>query len=293
VEVIPLTLSGESLGESQLGTLVEVAGGGVGTPQEFGVAFGLMTLVAVEPLRVQVLAENLDGTSVEPGRGLCRGDSGGPFLRQTQDDAWPSVVAVSSTGAEDCLGPDWGARTEVVASWLVQVLAQPLPGSAVPCDASDQIHAYCDSGVALRCRHGWWRERDCRDEGLGCGWMGPSLDFDCIPAACGEVDANGLCEASGTAVYCTGSELRRHRCPAVGQICGFSETLGGHRCLDDAGGADLQPSMQGLAQDGYQAEPAAAKLSGGCTALAGGEPWPYVLLLLGALLAVARNGRVL
>jgi hypothetical protein len=218
-EVEPLAWNVEALSVDTEGQSIEAAGGGVGTLPEDGVSFGVFSIVEVEATRVHV--DSADG------RGLCRGDSGGPFLMDFASAPHLRVIAVESTGAPDCDGPAWGVRTDILGEWLAAAVSRPAVEDSVRCTAEA---ARCEGGTSWSCRAGWWRTRDCAALGAGCGERGPDLGPGCLPVPCGAIDALGVC-AAGKARWCGAGQIDELDCAARGLGCGWDEAVGGNRCI--------------------------------------------------------------
>jgi hypothetical protein len=218
-EVDPLAWNVEALSVNDEGQSIEAAGAGVGTLPEDGVSFGVFSIVDVEATRVHI-------DSAE-GRGLCRGDSGGPYLMDFAAAPHLRVIAVESSGAPDCDGPAWGVRTDILGEWLGAAILRPVAGDSVPCAAEA---ARCEDGTSWSCRDGWWRTRDCTALGAGCGERGSAQGPGCLPVPCGAIDALGVCSA-GKARWCGAGQIDELDCAARGLGCGWDEAVGGNRCI--------------------------------------------------------------
>lgn len=219
----PLAVRTEPLDAAAVGarTDVEVAGAGFGTAA--AVTFGVFGIDAVDATRMEI--------GDAGARGLCAGDSGGPFLMARDDGAAgvspTQIVAVASTSAPDCGSPAFGVRIDVAAAWLEEVTTAPLPAPSEICDATRDA-TVCDGDRARLCRAGFWRDQNCTDVQLSCGALAGGGE-GCLPAACGAVDRHGVCE-DGTARYCGGAGLETIDCHARGLGCGFSASDDGFRC---------------------------------------------------------------
>lgn len=273
------------------GWTVEVAGAGVGTADRGEVSFGVFEVVAVEEDALVLDA---------PGeRGLCSGDSGGPVLAQVEGGA-PRILGTESTGPWDCRGPDRAVRADRFAGWVAAALAAPLPEVVAPCGATDLPR--CQGAVLGECRAGYWRQRDCGAEGLGCGDHGPG-GVSCLPAACGALDYTGECR-DGVARFCGLGGVEEQRCAARGLACAFDDVIGGHRCgpplefepsspdggLEgrDAGVPSSDGDGGGAPQRGREAEVRPSRCA--CAASAGGPRGAWWALFVG--MAACVGGRV-
>lgn len=201
-----------------LGTTVEAAGAGVGTPDGDGVDYGIFTIVSVGPDELEI--------DTDDARGLCRADSGGPwFVSGPHADV--SIIATSSRGAVDCQGPDFGVRADLISSWLNDLISTAtLPAESLRC--TDEA-TRCDGSIERRCLRGWWRERSCDTIGSSCGMKGPQGELGCVPSACGGIDWIGRCEEGG-ARWCEAGQLQFTDCRARAEGCGLDGTT--LRCID-------------------------------------------------------------
>ena len=216
--VIPIRVQATVLDDSVIGRSVEAVGGGRGTAPDWGVAFGVYAINGLTSTEIEL------ATSAQSA--LCRGDSGGPFLMPFDVPPLVRVIGVSSRGAVDCNGPDWGARVDLAADWIASIEAQPLPVTLRPCDTREV--AVCDGDTQWSCRNGWWRSVECPLTSQRCGWTG--TEEACLSSACGSVDWDGSC-TGGQAKWCTGSEIKIADCPLFDQSCGWDTTVNGFRCV--------------------------------------------------------------
>lgn len=269
--IVPLAWSDLEPATDLAGRRVGFAGAGTGTPRADGIAWGTCTVAGVEPARLELACED--------GVAPCRGDSGGPYLAEVGDPPEVRVVAVESTGSPMCDGAAWGVRTDVVAAWISGEVDRPLPEASGACGSDP---ARCEGRVERRCRSGWWRIRDCASLEAGCGDLGSGLGPGCLPPACGDVDARGLC-VDGQARWCSLGRIREGHCPALGLACGWDDASGGFRCID----APPETATETLD---------AGPVRGGCAlgvgaACIGPGTWILASLLAWTVLAACRRAR--
>jgi hypothetical protein len=218
-EVTPLSMNDEAPSPDWVGAVVEVAGGGFGTSAAQGVGFRVLRIVQVDSTLVRV-----DEASAP---GLCRGDSGGPYLMTFPEAPVTRVVALESAGAASCEGPNWGPRVDGFQAWVKPRLEDPR--ATLPrCEASTA--SSCAGDVASSCVEGWWRSRDCSASQQACGFIDPAAGFGCLPSPCGGLDGRGECGARG-ARWCGPGGPETLDCGARGLGCGFDERAQGFRCL--------------------------------------------------------------
>lgn len=95
----------------------------------------------------------------------------------------------------------------------------------------------CDGPIAQ-----WWQDgqcmfRDCPAEGASCGWVSPSVGYDCIAPtggdttfACDDVGYAGDCR-SNWLVWMENGECNVQDCSALGATCGWRDDDVGNDCL--------------------------------------------------------------
>lgn len=208
-EWAPVPLA-DVVGGSLVGESVEAGGAGSGTPPGEGLHFASLQVISETATELQLDADG--------GVGLCRGDSGGPVFHALAGGG-VRLLATSSRGAVDCLGPDVVVRTEAVGSWVGQVLTQSVPAASTACVGTTA--AACDGHVERQCVRGWLRQRDCAAEGTACGVLGPSGELGCVPQPCAQVDYRGVC-SGGRARYCEAGQVREDDCESLGLGCGLT-----------------------------------------------------------------------
>jgi hypothetical protein len=218
-EVTPLAMNDEAPTPGWVGAVVEVAGGGFGTPAAQGVGFRVLQIIELDATSVRVDAPDAPG--------LCRGDSGGPYLKTFPRAPVTRVVALESAGAASCEGPNWGPRVDGFAAWVRARLSDP-PPTLPRCEASTP--SSCTGDVASSCVDGWWRSRDCAASQQACGFISASAGFGCLPSPCGALDGRGECGARG-ARWCGPGGPETLDCGARGLGCGFDVGAQGFRCL--------------------------------------------------------------
>jgi hypothetical protein len=216
--VSPLAMNDEPPSERWVGEVVEVAGAGFGTPVTRSVSFSplFVAAVGVDTLQVDRVA----------WPGLCRGDSGGPYLKTFAERPFTRVVALESAGAASCEGPNWGPRVDLFAGWARARLLGPAP-ELTRCEASTA--ARCEGDLLGSCVDGLWRVRDCAAAQQRCGFVSVEAGAGCLPRACGALDGRGVCGASG-ARWCGPGGPEEVDCGARGLGCGFDDAAQGFRC---------------------------------------------------------------
>ncbi len=217
VDATPLELNTEPVDSSWVGEKLEVAGGGFGTLPSVGVAYWPFEVVSVEATRITILGSE--------AHGVCRGDSGGPYLKMFASG--PRVVALESQGEASCDGQNWGPRVDAFAQWATALMAEPAP-ELTRCTAGEA--ARCEGDLASTCVDGWWRARDCAASERSCGFRNTAEGFTCLPKSCGAIDGRGSCR-QGVASWCGPGGVESLACDAAGQGCGWSKTDEGFRCL--------------------------------------------------------------
>ncbi|MDP2275474.1 MAG: hypothetical protein Q8K32_32300 [Archangium sp.] len=224
-ELTPLELNRDVADQRWVGQPLEIHGGGFGTSPMAGVTAGSFPLISVGPVLLTV------GRSQT--QGVCRGDSGGPFVRSFETAPFTRVVALVSAGAASCEGSTWGPRADVFSEWVMERMSAPLPALSEPCAVDTAPR--CEGDVAWACVEGWWRPRECASTGSACGWRSESEGLGCLPAPCGALDGHGVC-ARGVAQWCGPGGPEQLDCAARGLGCGWDD--GGVRCqpCDACGG---------------------------------------------------------
>ena len=218
----PIAINRESLNGDWIGTMVDGAGYGNTYSNDTGRFFASVEIHRVRPHRLTV-----DGNGQQ---GLCYGDSGGPVIYQPDAETPPVVLGTEQWGSSSCVDKDHLSRLDMLADWVDDVLAQPLPEPLIECGDVDYF-GYCDGNKVFWCATDYLRNKNCGDQNAVCGFMGPEWGFDCLPSSCGDVDYLGECDGDSLS-WCRYSGLGQQNCADQGLACVWRNDETGYACDD-------------------------------------------------------------
>ncbi|MFC1610159.1 trypsin-like serine protease [Myxococcota bacterium] len=221
-EVVPIDINRDPMSEDWDGRWVDAAGYGDTHTEATGRFFAGVQIVDWSAEIVTV-----DGHGRE---GICYGDSGGPIIWQPDEITDPVVVGVESWGDSSCVDRDHLTRVDKAAAFVDEVLSQSLPPPLEPCGDVD-FHGECRGSEVVWCANAYLQFKECSEEDMVCGWLGPTWGFDCMPSECGTIDYRGHCD--GTILsWCRRDGLGTRDCAETGEVCTWVNEEIGHNCTD-------------------------------------------------------------
>ena len=216
-DVVPIAMNRVAVDSNWYGRLVDAAGYGLVSPdgtETDGRYFATEEIVTSDSETVGV-----DGHGEQ---GVCYGDSGGPIIYQPNADTPPVVVGTVQGGDGTCLDAAYLTRVDVAAAFVDARLAQPLPPPLTTCPGQSGTGG-CINGDATWCKHDFLYTQPCASLGLGCGYLGATTGYGCLPVACGDVDYYGVCDGEVLA-WCGHGSLSTRDCAASDLTCTVDPT---------------------------------------------------------------------
>lgn len=218
LEVEPIPILTEGIGEDWIGRTVELAGYGAPT-------------VGTRQFLAQPIVGLVGSTFVLDGMGdagACQGDSGGPALVRAGDGSL-RVAGVASFVELPCRNRQYYTRVDRYRTFI-ESHTGPTQARERPCGRFDEAGRCLPDEQAVWCEAGVLAASRC-EGASACGWDAAAGGFRCIAGAdpCEGLDSVGRCEGA-VARWCIGGIPRARDCAACGQECVVSPDLGGAYC---------------------------------------------------------------
>ncbi len=185
----------DGLYDAYIGQMMDIGGfGATYSESQFGRFFASVKFELMSSESIFVNGLNM--------MGICGGDSGALLLAAGADGKVKGI-ALEFKGDPCCMGVDQLTRLDIAFDWLlshVEGVYQSDTLSSKGCWGISEL-GLCRDGRLITCEQGQYRETNCNDLGLICSKNGSTMGCTEPIAECVNLDANGVCDASGKKIY--------------------------------------------------------------------------------------------